>query len=71
MNISEIENAMNSPNLDPVVQLDDEELESIKAFEKALDDGTLVSHLTPKRQAELQAAATATMNPSNTSDLSI
>ena len=62
---------MNSPNLDPVVQLDDEELESIKAFEKALDDGTLVSHLTPKRQAELQAAATATMNPSNTSDLSI
>ena len=33
------------------------------AFETALSDGALVSHLTPARQAELQAAARATMNP--------
>lgn len=53
---------MKSPNLDPV-PFDDEEREGIEAFEKALEDGALVSHLTPERQAELQAAATATMNP--------
>ena len=33
------------------------------ALEKALENGTLVSHLTPERQAELQSAAIATMNP--------
>lgn len=53
---------MKSPNLDPV-PFDDEEREGMEVFEKALEDGTLVSHLTPERQAELQAAANATMNP--------
>ena len=53
---------MKSPDLNPV-PFDDEERESMEAFEKALEDGTLVSHLTPERQAELQSAATATINP--------
>ena len=53
---------MKKPNLDPV-PFDNEERDLMDAFEKAFDDGSLVSHLTPERQAELQAAARATMNP--------
>ena len=41
---------------------DDEEREIVESFEQALDDGTLVSRLTPERQMELRAAATATLN---------
>jgi predicted DNA binding CopG/RHH family protein len=53
---------MKKINLDPVA-FDDEERDLMEAFDKAFDDGSLVSHLTPERQAELQAAARATMNP--------
>ncbi len=40
--------------------LDDEEKELIEALES--DDAQFISHLTPKRKAELQAIARATMN---------
>ena len=53
---------MKKLNLDPV-PFDDEERDLMEALDKAFDDGSLVSHLTPERQAELQAAAKATMNP--------
>jgi len=53
---------MKKPILDPV-PFDDEERDLMETFEKALEEGALVSHLTPERQAELQAAAKATMNP--------
>ena len=54
---------MENPGLDPV-SLDDEEREIVGSFEQSLDDGTLVSHLTPERQMELRAAAIATSNQS-------
>jgi predicted DNA binding CopG/RHH family protein len=47
----------------PTVPLDEEERDLMGAFEAAFDAGAVVSHLTPERQAELQAAARATMNP--------
>jgi len=53
---------MKKINLAPV-PFDDEERELMDAFDKAFEAGSLVSHLTPERQAELQAAASATMNP--------
>nr|VFJ52903.1 MAG: hypothetical protein BECKFM1743A_GA0114220_101075 [Candidatus Kentron sp. FM]VFJ54956.1 MAG: hypothetical protein BECKFM1743C_GA0114222_101485 [Candidatus Kentron sp. FM]VFK09919.1 MAG: hypothetical protein BECKFM1743B_GA0114221_101205 [Candidatus Kentron sp. FM] len=36
---------------------DDKEREMIEQFEKALDDGVLVSRLTPERKSALQANA--------------
>ena len=48
---------------DAPVFYDDEERDLIEAFEKALDEGTLISHLTPERKAELEAMARATMSP--------
>lgn len=51
---------MTQPNPIP---FDDEERDLIDRIEAALDNGTLKSHLTPERQAELQAAAKATLNP--------
>ncbi len=53
---------MKNLNLDPV-PFDDEDRDLMEAYEKAFDDGSLVSHLTSERQAELRAAARATMNP--------
>ena len=53
---------MKKLNLDPV-PFDDEERDLMHALEKGLEEGPLVSHLTPERQAELQSAAKATMNP--------
>jgi predicted DNA binding CopG/RHH family protein len=53
---------MKKPDLNPL-PFDDEERDLMEAFDKAFADGSLVSHLTPARQAELQAAAKATMNP--------
>ena len=41
--------------------LDDEEREIMEAFDKAFDEGTLVSELTPERRAELEEAARTTM----------
>ena len=49
-------------NLNPT-PFDDEERETMEALDKALDEGTLVSHLTPERQAELQEAARNTLSP--------
>ena len=48
--------------LDPPY-LDDEERETIEALHKAMDEDTLVSHLTSERQTELQEAARNTLNP--------
>lgn len=45
------------------VPFDDEERETMEALDRAFEDGILVSHLTPERQAELQEAARNTMNP--------
>jgi predicted DNA binding CopG/RHH family protein len=50
------------PDFNPT-PFDDEERDLMDAFEAGLSDGSVVSHLTPERQAELQAAARATMNP--------
>nr|VFK16005.1 MAG: hypothetical protein BECKLPF1236B_GA0070989_108714 [Candidatus Kentron sp. LPFa] len=36
---------------------DDEEKEMIEEFERSLDGGMLVSHLTPARRAELEVSA--------------
>ncbi|NKX43090.1 hypothetical protein HCU73_00675 [Roseibacterium sp. KMU-115] len=41
--------------------LDDEEREIMEAFDKAFDEGTLVSHLTPERKAELEEIARTTL----------
>jgi predicted DNA binding CopG/RHH family protein len=41
--------------------LDDEEREIMEAFDKAFDEGTLVSELTPERRAEIEEAARNTM----------
>ena len=41
--------------------IDDEERETMKALDRAFDEGTLVSRLTPERQAELQEAASNTL----------
>ena len=49
-------------NLDPV-PFDDEERETMKALDKALDEGTLVSELTEERRAKIEASARITMNP--------
>ena len=49
-------------DLDPT-PFDDEERETMEALHKAIDEGTLVSQLTPKRKAELEEAARNTMNP--------
>lgn len=49
---------MTKPLLD---ESDDDGIEA--AFDAAFEQGTLVSHLTPERQKELQAAARATLNP--------
>jgi len=49
-------------NLDPT-PFDDEERETMAALERAFDEGTLVSELTPARKAALEAGARATMNP--------
>lgn len=49
-------------DLDPQ-PLDDYERETMEALDKAHDEGTIVSHLTPERQAELQEAARNTINP--------
>lgn len=55
---------MKKMNLDLDPQpLDDEEREIMEALDKAHDEGTLVSHFTPERKAELEAAARNTINP--------
>lgn len=46
--------------------LDDEQRGIIDAFEKGLDDGSLVSDLSVERQAAIEASARATMNPPKT-----
>nr|VFK12978.1 MAG: hypothetical protein BECKLPF1236A_GA0070988_1008011 [Candidatus Kentron sp. LPFa]VFK29047.1 MAG: hypothetical protein BECKLPF1236C_GA0070990_1007912 [Candidatus Kentron sp. LPFa] len=40
----------------------DEEKEMIEEFERSLDGGMLVSHLTPARKAELEASARHTID---------
>ena len=42
---------------------DDEERETMEALDTAFEEGTLVSHLTAERQAELREAARNTLNP--------
>ena len=42
---------------------DDEERETMESLDKAFEDGTLVSHLSAERQAELQQAARNTFSP--------
>jgi hypothetical protein len=46
--------------LDPEY-FDDEEREAIESLHRAMDDGSLVSELTPEQRSEIQAAARATM----------
>lgn len=46
--------------------LDDYERETMAALNKAFDEGTIVSHLTPQRKAELEQAARNTLNPPET-----
>lgn len=41
----------------------DSEKDMIDGFEEAFEKGVVISHLTPQRQAELEAAAQATLNP--------
>ena len=53
---------MKTPDFD-VAPFDEDESHAMDAFKTALSDGSTISHLTPARQAELQAAARATMNP--------
>nr|VFK80939.1 MAG: Putative addiction module component [Candidatus Kentron sp. SD] len=47
---------------------DNEEREIMEAFEKVLDEGTLISHLTPERKTELQNCAGYTFDQSNFMD---
>lgn len=54
--------ALNKIDLDPT-PLDDEEKAIMDAFEKGLDQATLVSELTDERRAGIEASAHATMNP--------
>ena len=49
-------------DLDPT-PFDEEERETMAALSRAIDDGTLVSELTPERKAELESSARMTMNP--------
>ena len=51
--------------LDPV-PFNEEEKDMIDDFEKALDEGTLVSELTGERRAKIEASARITMNPPKT-----
>ena len=58
---------MKKPPIDLDSQpLDDYERETMAALDKALDEGTIVSHLTPERKAELEQAARNTLNPPKT-----
>nr|VFK66656.1 MAG: hypothetical protein BECKUNK1418G_GA0071005_110210 [Candidatus Kentron sp. UNK]VFK72147.1 MAG: hypothetical protein BECKUNK1418H_GA0071006_109810 [Candidatus Kentron sp. UNK] len=41
---------------------DDEEREIIEEIERALDGGTLISHLTPARRIELEVSARHTID---------
>jgi len=41
--------------------LDVEERDLMQAYERAFDEGTLKSHLTPERQAALKVAARASL----------
>lgn len=41
--------------------LDDYERETMAVFEKAFEEGTIVSRLTPERKAELEQAARNTL----------
>ena len=41
--------------------LDVEERDLMEAYERAFDEGTLISHLTPRQQAALRAAARASL----------
>lgn len=52
-------------DLDPQ-PLDDEERDLMEAWDKAFDEGTVVSHLTSERKAELEEAARNTLNPPKT-----
>ena len=52
-------------NFDPQ-PLDDYERETMAALDKAFNEGTIVSHLTPERKAELEQAARNTLNPPKT-----
>ena len=49
-------------DLDPT-PFDDEERALMATWDKALDEGNVVSQLTPERKVELEAAARNTMNP--------
>ncbi len=50
--------------IDPDAQtLDAEEQALLEALEAGIEQGALVSHLTPERHEELRSAARATMNP--------
>lgn len=49
-------------NLDPT-PLDDEERKLMEMWDRAIEDGTAVSQLTPEREAELVQAARNTINP--------
>ena len=55
-------------NLDPL-PFDDEERDLFEALEKGLEEGSLVSHLTPERRAELQEAAKATKKPTQKANI--
>lgn len=45
------------------MQKDKDESDLMDAFEQGFEEGTLVSHLTPERRAELEAAARQMLNP--------
>ena len=51
-----------SIDLDPT-PFDEEERETMAALSRAIEDGTLVSELTPERKEELESSARVTMNP--------
>lgn len=47
--------------LDEEIFLNDEEREISEAIDKAIDEGTLVDHLTPERKAEIEQWARNTL----------
>ncbi len=46
---------------DDEIFLDDEEREISEAIDRAIDEGTLVDHLTPERKAEVEQTARNTL----------
>ena len=54
-----------SINLD-IEPFDEYERETMAALDKAFEEGTIVSHLTPTRKAELEEIARNTLNPPKT-----